>query len=252
MRAFLFDLDDTLFDHRHSTRMGLAILRATLKPLASLSPEALEVQHAMVLEELHRRVLAGEMDVDAARKERFRRLVHTQGASVGEHEIEAASRAYRQAYLAARRAVGGAVELLEALRAHGRIAIVSNNVTMEQMEKLKVCGLDGLIDAAVISEAVGVAKPAPEIFRIALRQLETDASDALMIGDSWTADIEGARAAGIRAVWYNPLRQPCPASVLICAQIHALEPVGEVVETILACGEKSGAPQDAVSRAAPP
>lgn len=235
MRAFLFDLDDTLFDHRHSTRMAVAVLRESLVPLASLNVDALEAQHAIVLEELHRRVLAGEMGVDDARKERFRRLVEARGGSASERDIEAASRAYRQAYLAARRAVAGAVELLGALRTHGRIAVVSNNVTVEQMQKLAACGLDRLIDAAVISEEAGVAKPEPEIFRIALRRLDASASDAVMIGDSWVADIEGAGAAGIRAIWYNPLRLPCPDPLLICSELHAWQPVAQVLEKILAC-----------------
>jgi putative hydrolase of the HAD superfamily len=239
MRAFLFDLDDTLFDHRHSTRTALEILRATLKPLSTLTAEALEEQHAIVLEELHQRVVAGEIDVDAARKERFRRLVQAQAGTATEQEIEAASLAYRQAYIAARRAVRGAIELLEALGSHGKIAVVSNNVTAEQMQKLAACGIEKLIDAIVISEEAGFAKPAPEIFRIALRRLNAAAAEAVMVGDSWTTDIEGAHAAGIRAVWYNPLHQPCPDATLICAEIHQLEPVAEVVEKLLSCSKEN-------------
>jgi len=235
MRAFLFDLDDTLFDHRHSTRVALDVVRERLAPLGTLSVEALEEQHAAVLEELHRRVLAGEMDVDAARLERFHRLVLMQGASVRPAEIEAAARAYRAAYVGARRAVAGAIQLLEALRPHGRTAVVSNNVATEQLEKAAVCGIDRHVDALVISEAVGVAKPDPAIFYIALERLGAQAVDAVMIGDSWGADIAGARAAGIRAVWFNPLRRPCPDPSLLSAEIHTWEPAAEVAQTLLAC-----------------
>ena len=238
MRAFLFDLDDTLFDHRHSTRAALAVVRERLAPLAALAPSVLEEQHATVLEEFHRRVLAGEFDVDAARRARFVRLVEMQGGTAGPDEIEAACLAYRAAYIDARRPIPGALELLERLRSHGRIAIVSNNVTAEQMQKLAACGLDRLVDAAVISEEVGVAKPAAEIFAIALGRLNAAASHAVMTGDSWNADIEGARAAGIRAIWYNPLRRPCPDPALICAEVRAFAPVNVALETILACSKK--------------
>jgi putative hydrolase of the HAD superfamily len=235
MRAFLFDLDDTLFDHRHSTRAALAVLREQLPPLASVPADTLEDQHGAVLEEFHRRVLAGEMDVDLARRERFRRLVEMHGGSATATEIDGASRAYRHAYIDARRAVVGALELLGALRPHGSIGIVSNNVTAEQMAKLAACGLDRLIDAAVISEDAGVTKPDPEIFRIALNRLGARPTDAVMIGDSWEADVVGAHAAGIRAIWFNPLRRPCPDPSLICAEIESLQPAAEVLQKILGC-----------------
>lgn len=234
MRAFLFDLDDTLFDHRHSTRQALAVVRDRLAPLASLSTDALEEQHALVLEEFHRRVLTGEMNVDAARLARFRRLVQLQGGHAGDHEIEAAARAYRAAYIVARQAVRGAVQVLETLHRHGPIAVVSNNVLAEQVDKAAVCGIDRHVDALVISEEVGVMKPDPEIFRIALDRIGARPEEAIMVGDSWDADIAGARAAGIRAIWYNPLRRSCPEPALISAEIHAWEPTAEIVARILA------------------
>lgn len=233
MRAFLFDLDDTLFDHRHATRVALAEIRAHLSALDVLTLDALEEQHGLVLEELHKRVLAGDMNVDAARVERFRRLVSMQGGTVDERTLADAASVYRAAYVGARRAVTGAMEILQGLRPHGRIAVVSNNVEAEQIAKVAVCGIDRHIDALVVSEAVGVTKPNPAIFDIALQRIGARADAAVMIGDSWTADIEGARAAGIRAIWYNPLRRRCPDPGLLAAEIVAWEPAAEIVRRIL-------------------
>jgi putative hydrolase of the HAD superfamily len=233
MRAFLFDLDDTLFDHRHSTREALAAIRDHLPALAGLSAEMLETQHALVLEEFHRRVITGEMDVDAARLARFRRLVEMQGGRVEIDVLDAATRAYRAAYLAARRAVHGAVQLLELLHRHGPIAVVSNNVVAEQVGKAAVCGIDRHLDAMVVSQQVGVAKPDSRIFEIALERIGAQSDDAIMVGDSWEADIAGARSAGIRAVWYNPLRRRCPDPSLIAAEIYAWEPPADIAATIL-------------------
>lgn len=235
MRAFLFDLDDTLFDHRHATRVALGEIRARLAPLAALGLDALEEQHALVLEELHLRVLAGDIDVDAARVERFRRLVSRQGGAVDEEAVAAAARAYRTAYVQARRAVTGAIELLQALRPYGRIGVISNNVEAEQVAKVATCGIDRHIDALIVSEAVGVTKPDPAIFAIALERLGARADEAVMIGDSWTADIEGARAAGIRAIWYNPFGRPCPDPARVVAEISGWEPAAEIAHRILRC-----------------
>lgn len=60
--------------------------------------------------------------------------------------------------------------------------------------------LDALISASVSSSEIGFLKPHPEIFQTALRQLDVDASQAVMVGDSLTHDIEGAIGVGMRGV----------------------------------------------------
>jgi putative hydrolase of the HAD superfamily len=54
-----------------------------------------------------------------------------------------------------------------------------------------------------VSEEAGVSKPDPRIFEMALERANARAGEAVMVGDSWANDVEGARAAGIRAVWFN-------------------------------------------------
>lgn len=236
MQAFLFDLDDTLFDHGHSTRVALGAVSRHLPALAALPLDTLEERHGLVLEDLHQQVLSGALDIDTARIVRFRRLVEMHHGRASDGELEAGARAYRAAYLEARRAVAGAVALLRALRTHGRIAIISNNLHAEQADKIAVCGIHEHVDALIVSEEAGVAKPDPAIFRIALDRLHARPEETVMIGDSWSADIAGARAAGIRALWFNPLRRPCPDASLIAGELHSWEPTDVVVKRILTCG----------------
>ena len=61
-------------------------------------------------------------------------------------------------------------------------------------------GLDGLIHAAVSSSEHGYLKPHPSIFRAALSLLSVSPAEAIMIGDSYVHDVEGARAVGMKAV----------------------------------------------------
>jgi putative hydrolase of the HAD superfamily len=93
---------------------------------------------------------------------------------------------------------------LERLRGAGfKLAVVSNSEgTIEQM--LLEIGLHPLFDAVIDSSVVGVTKPDPRIFDIALDRLGVAAGDALMVGDSPSADVDGARAAGIRAALIDP------------------------------------------------
>jgi FMN phosphatase YigB (HAD superfamily) len=53
-----------------------------------------------------------------------------------------------------------------------------------------------------------------------------------MVGDSWHADVAGARAAGIRPIWFNPRRLPKPDPDGNVEEIHALEPVEPVLATV--------------------
>ncbi len=94
-----------------------------------------------------------------------------------------------------------AVEVLRTLRGRGyRIGLVSNTVG-EPGQLLRGVlagyGLDREIEAFVFSDEHPWAKPAPQIFEEALRQLGSTAGRAVHVGDSWP-DIEGARRAGFR------------------------------------------------------
>jgi putative hydrolase of the HAD superfamily len=60
--------------------------------------------------------------------------------------------------------------------------------------------LDGLIDVAVSSSQHGYMKPHPSIFEAALKLAGVPAADAVMVGDSLTQDIEGARRVGMKGV----------------------------------------------------
>jgi HAD superfamily hydrolase (TIGR01509 family) len=231
LRAILFDLDDTLVDHTHSAREALAGVHRSHACFSATPFEDFARAHAEHLETLHLEVLAGAIDLDAARLERFRRLLLFAG---GEPDLAAgAAGLYRDGYKAARRAVRGATEVLATLRRRVPIVIVSNNLLAEQREKVQQCGLAPLIDALVVSEEAGVAKPDPEIFHIALRSVGAQPSEAIMVGDSWPADVAGAHAAGIIPVWFNPRGLPVPALPSLIMELRTFEPPQAAVDSIL-------------------
>ena len=62
----------------------------------------------------------------------------------------------------------------------------------------------------MLSEEVGAQKPNPRIYEEALRINGISADEALMIGDSYTSDVEGARAAGIDQMWFRRSDAPLP------------------------------------------
>jgi HAD superfamily hydrolase (TIGR01509 family) len=67
----------------------------------------------------------------------------------------------------------------------------------EQMERL---GLRRFFEVTLFSSEVGWRKPSPQVFAELLQRLGLPGSAAWFVGDEWEADIEGARAAGMRAI----------------------------------------------------
>jgi putative hydrolase of the HAD superfamily len=235
-RAVLFDLDDTLFDHRRSARAALTGLHSVHGRGVNL--DAFERQHTKFLDMMHLEVLAGRIGLDEARRERFRRVFLAFDIALNDEDVDRVASAYRTGYMSARRALDGAADLLRAVRPHARIGIVTNNLLEEQQDKLAHCGLAAFVDELIASEDVGVSKPDRGIFDIALRRIGVDAADAVMVGDSWANDVAGAVNAGIRAIWFNPDREPAPGHPSGVAEIHALAPAADLLPLLIA--ERAG------------
>jgi HAD superfamily hydrolase (TIGR01549 family) len=232
-RVVLFDMDDTLFDHTFALRKALVPTWRADPNLRRRPLRAVVAEYARLLDEIHPDVLKGLRTHVEAREERFRRLFVWVGSPRGPDELAAISAAYRATYQSSRRTVPGALALVQALRGRATVGIVSNNHTAEQRDKLEATGLAPWIDFLLTSEEAGSEKPDPAIFLAALGRVGARPSDAVMVGDRWDADIVGARAAGIRAVWYNPYGLPRPDPKIPVAEIRSFRPVRTLAPRLL-------------------
>lgn len=97
---------------------------------------------------------------------------------------------------------------LEELRNDYRLIAVTNGNS-----NLQKIGIDDLFHDVVSASTVGVAKPAPEIFDVAVRAGGARAHETLHVGDHPEIDVEGARAAGLRSVWVNRNGQRWPNEI---------------------------------------
>jgi len=90
---------------------------------------------------------------------------------------------------------------LAAIRAAGLTAVIVSNHIWELPAIASALGLDLYIEAVLTSARIGYRKPHPRIFEAALALIPGIApGEVLFVGDSATADVEGPRAAGMRAV----------------------------------------------------
>lgn len=100
--------------------------------------------------------------------------------------------------------VPGCVEALRRARAAGWTPFVlTNGVVAQQESKIRNLGLDAEVDGWVISDAVGVRKPDPAIYRLAAEASGLPLESAWIIGDAADTDILGAHRAGIHSVYLH-------------------------------------------------
>jgi len=97
----------------------------------------------------------------------------------------------------------GAIELLEYLKEHYKLHIITNGFEEVQSKKLKNSKIDVYFDTVTTSEAVGVKKPNPRIFHVALEAAQAIPEKSMMIGDTYEADILGAEGVHMKTICYN-------------------------------------------------
>lgn len=99
----------------------------------------------------------------------------------------------------------GARELLSSLKGRVNIGIITNGMVQLQQVRLDRTGFSQYIDQVIVSEAIGKAKPHPDIFHHALSHFDhPHPSKVLMVGDSITSDIKGGQAAKLDTCWVTP------------------------------------------------
>jgi putative hydrolase of the HAD superfamily len=208
-RHLFFDLDRTLWDFDAAAEVAFEKIyeKYHLKALGIPSAhEFHEVYHPLneKLWELYRADQITKADLNRTRF--LKPLEH-----YGIHDTELADRLSEDyVYWSPRivRLVPGTLELLEYLKPKYHLHLITNGFQEVQQTKLGGAGLEPYFETRTVSEEVGVKKPNPEIFHYALKKAGATAEESLMIGDEMAVDIDGARAAGIDTIFFNPSGTP--------------------------------------------
>jgi putative hydrolase of the HAD superfamily len=204
--AVLFDYGLTLITY---TRPADALRRAYTQIAATLPGEG-HWDAALLLDAVHDRVDArvaeheaaaslAEIDIVQAHRDAYQDL----GITLTPERLDAAMRLEQEAWWEGIHAAPDAKPTLQALRQAGlRLGICSNAPyrPASMREQLRHVGLLPLVDAAVFSSEVGWRKPSPHIFQAALAALQADPQTTVHVGDRLREDVDGAHAAGMRAI----------------------------------------------------
>jgi 2-haloalkanoic acid dehalogenase type II len=102
----------------------------------------------------------------------------------------------------------GAIEALQALAPHCKLAVVTNCSTRLGVQAAMLFPIDW--DAIVTAEEAGVYKPDPQPYRLALDKLGVQAHEAAFVAGS-SYDMFGTAAVGLRTYWHNHAGLPLVA-----------------------------------------
>lgn len=120
----------------------------------------------------------------------------------------------------------GVPEALQMLRDAGLSLVVVSNSDGTVEDGLRAGGLRPLLHGVIDSAVVGAEKPDPAIFRHALDLVGSRPDRTLHVGDLFSVDVLGARAAGLHAVLLDPYGDwddvDCPVATDLHALTHAL------------------------------
>jgi len=216
--AISFDGDGTLWDFQAAMRGALADALAELgrlmpcEQVAGLTVAGLIRLRDAVEEEWRGR----RVRLEDIRLESFRRTL----AQVGVQDEALAQ--HLHAFYMERRFAGillyaDVLPALDALARRYRVGLVSNGNTYPER-----CGLAGRFHFVLFAQDCGYSKPDPRMFACALKRAGCPAGQLLHVGDSLTNDVQGARDAGIRAVWLNRTGAPNDTDVVPDVEVATL------------------------------
>ncbi len=116
--------------------------------------------------------------------------------------------------------IDGAANLLKTLKANGKTVAILSNGTMSMLNNgVQLTGIESYIDTILSVDTIGVYKPKPTVYQMALNKLEATTKELIFFSSNqW--DVSGASVFGLDACWINQYGETKEGL-----------PFGEVVET---------------------
>jgi putative hydrolase of the HAD superfamily len=201
-RAVLFDAGNTLI------RMDYAAIAAALRGRGlSVDEAAIERAELRARVRLDPHLAPGASTESVATHDRYLRYLLEPLGVTAPVEIEAVER-WRRNYNAPvglwTRVDAAASAALARAKAAGLVVGVISNSNGSVEGTLEATGLAARIDFVLDSSRVGVEKPDPRIFRLGVERAGVTPGEAVYVGDLYSVDVLGARAAGLAGILIDP------------------------------------------------
>ena len=199
MKYLFLDLDDTLLDFGASEANSL---RSTLTSIGITPTDEIVRRYSEINDAQWKLLEQGKLTRLEVKRRRFELLFRWLGV---ERDVDATRLLYEQTLGASHVFFEGAEQFLEDVYGKYALYIVSNGTTAVQNGRIASAGIAHYFDGIFLSEQLGYVKPQREFFDACFSQIEGfERSEAIILGDSLTSDIQGGINAGIRTCWFNP------------------------------------------------
>jgi len=203
----LFDLDHTLWDFEKNSEETLYTLydEYGLGNFNKFDITSFYKKYKFVNTLLWDKYNKGIIGQQELREQRFIKTLT--GLGLEPHEVpEGLSEAYTLMCPTKTAVFPYTYEVLQYLGEKYHLHIITNGFKEIQAIKMTASNLHGYFKEVVTSECCGYKKPDKRMFEHALERIQVAPEECIMIGDNYECDIEGARAAGIDQVYFNPER----------------------------------------------
>lgn len=199
------DLDGTLMDHAASADAAVrawAVERGWPQDQTAVAWVRAEQEHFP-------HFTNGRITFQEQRRRRVRDTLLSIGQDPHEYDADLLFSGYLVHYERSWSAYPDAAPFLRALREAGlRVGVLTNGQREQQESKLRVIGLMAAVDSVVASSDLPAGKPDPRAFAALCTAMGTARETTLYIGDDIHADVSGAAAAGLPALWLNRCDAP--------------------------------------------
>ena len=202
IKAILWDIDGTLLNFEMSEKYAIRKCFEIFE-LGEWTDEML-AQYSRINRTYWERLEKGELTKQEVLVGRFKEFFERQGLPVekaepfnNEYQVRLGDKAFYN---------DDGEQLVKQFKERGiKQYAVTNGTLIAQQRKLKLSGLDKLLDGAFISDVIGIEKPNIGFFDAVWKEIGSYEKDEVMIvGDSLTSDIQGGNNTGILCCWYNP------------------------------------------------
>ncbi len=203
-RLALFDLDDTLLDHRGAVSRGIAHHVDGLDGFVIEDRErSIALWHELEDRHYHR-YLSGELSFVGQRRARALDFAAAHNVTLADPEADSWFDSYFESYRGAWELFDDALPCLDRLTDAGwRLGVITNGELDYQRVKLERTGLADRFEHVIASGDLGIAKPDPRIFEHACSLFGIEPGNALYVGDRLLTDAVGAASASLAGVWLN-------------------------------------------------
>ena len=224
IKTVIFDIDNTLYDFAEANKKALEAVADYTGEQFSWTHEQFHSFHREVQFEIYERL--NYNGSCRSRLLRFQEMLERSDLPLSGHALRM-YHIYWDTLIGAITPFEGASDTLRILKERGyRIGAGTDMTTYMQLKKLEKLELLPYFDFIVTSEEVGEEKPSGKIFEMCCAKGRCLPEECLFVGDHPQKDVQGALAAGMKALWFHP-------------QTEALQPE--------AAGEKETPPIDEIS-----